>query len=131
MIHPERVSIMTKMAMMETGQNREQLNIARFRASDYMTQQAVFSLLAGTGCFIALGILWAAIRWEQMDTVIDLGHPALTALKFLVIYLVFLAAYMALSMEIYRRRYKAAHAYGEQYLERLTQLEAEMTQKDD
>ena len=131
MIRPERVRTMTRLAMMETGTEREKLNIARHRKSDYYAQQIVFSLFAGTLCFIALSILWGAIRWDDLDAVIDIGNPSAMAGRLLLTYLLFLLAYLGLSMLVFHKKYQAAHEYGMKYLDKLNELEAEMTQQEE
>ncbi len=124
MINKEKVSKMIKLSLMESGENESKLNIAKYRHADFITNQLILSITAGVCCFAGIEVLWIAVRWNQLNTIVKSNGVGELIKRSIIAFSIFLILYLGISFVIARRRYKKAVAYRESYLQKLQSLES-------
>ena len=109
MISKERVRHMTKLAEFENEESKACQKATQYFRRDYVAMELIKSFFAGTIAFGLLFVLWL------MD-MIGFG------IRIVMVYLVFLAAYLMITYIIYNRRYTKGRKQVKEYYNRLKRV---------
>ena len=123
MIWPEKVILMTKLASFEKREGRRVFKISKFFRSDYISVQLFTSLIAGTIGFALVVGLYVLYDIELlMGEMYNMDYFAF-ARKIVVLYLVFIVAYLAFTYLMYTIRYAGNRKELKRYYQNLKKLE--------
>ncbi len=64
---PERIKIMTKLAIMEQREGEEMMKICSYRRLDYMLTEMFRAFVAGSVCYILVLVLWFCYLWDTLN----------------------------------------------------------------
>lgn len=122
MINQEKVRDMTRMAAYEDGDGEMEIQVSTYRKKDYVALQLVKAFIFGTIAYGIMLVFWIAkaedflADIDSMDTITSIGFWVL------IIYFVFLAAYMVCSFFVARRQYDTCRRHSKAYLRRLRRV---------
>lgn len=123
MLNEEKIRIMTRAAIYEKGKGRADLKITAYGDSDYVRFNLLKTIIGATISFIfAAGLLvvykmdYFMANMMKFD-LMKLGREAL------VIYLVFIGIYIAISIIVYQAKYIAAKRRVNAYNDELEMIE--------
>lgn len=123
MLNEEKIRIMTRAAIYEKGKGREDIKINTYGGSDYVRFNILKTLIGVTigavlifGLYVVYNMEYFMANMMKLD-LMKLGR------ELLVIYLIFLAVYTAVSIIVYQRRYAAARKRLKFYNEELEIIE--------
>lgn len=125
MIHEEKVSNMTKMAVFEQREAKKWLPMRKYFRKDYISLQMIRSFLAGTLAYMLVLMAWGVYHAEEYIDHLDSLNYRILGKNILVGYLIFIGAYLVLTYIIYRVRYdigKTRWKYYQMCLKRVKRL---------
>lgn len=123
MLNEEKIRIMTRAAIYEKGKGREDLKITAYGDSDYVRFNLLKTVIGATIGFVLIVMLFAVYNMDYFMTnmmKLDLGK---LGREFLVVYLLFLAVYIAVSIIVYQTKYTIAKRRVRTYNEELEIIE--------
>ncbi len=122
MINNDKVKLMTKLAVYEEKQGKEDMSVANYFKSDYLSYQILKTVLAVTfGCIFILAMVIAYNMDYLMDKVLILNY-AYIGKWILVIYLLLIVVYVAVTWCGYRIKYMRSHERLAKYYKLLGKL---------
>lgn len=124
MINQDRVRAMTRMSILESGIGKKELKISTFRKFDYVLLQMLKGFFAGTICFAAFFVLWILWKWDTLNYYFSNADFEGFAIKVLIRYAIFLAAYLVLSAVTAARKYNISRQRREKYMRHLHHLDS-------
>lgn len=108
MIDVDRVKLMTRMASYENTQGKENKKIGNYFRSDYLAAQSIKSFIYGTVAFVIGLAIYIIYDLEVfLSEIYDMDLLAFGK-NVLTYYVIFIAAYVLLSLIYYIRRYSIA-----------------------
>jgi len=113
MISKERVRHMTKLSEFENEESK---------ACQKATQYFIKSFFAGTIAFGLLFVLWLFYDMENLVKKINDMNMIGFGIRIVMVYLVFLAAYLMITYIIYNRRYTKGRKQVKEYYNRLKRV---------
>ena len=123
MIQPEKVVLMTQLASFEKHEGRRVFKISKYFRSDYISVQLFTSLIAGTIGFALIVGLYVLYDIELlMGEMYNMDYFAF-AKKIVMLYLVFIVAYLAFTYLMYTIRYAGNRKELKRYYQNLKKLE--------
>lgn len=128
MINQDRVRKMTRLSIVESNDLEGRIHIASYARGNYLTLQMAVAIIAGTFCYLAVGLLLAATRMDWLNEQISSHGIRITNVQFLMGYVVFMALYLLLSYAVASYKYKDASEKTAEYLKSLNELNALYTQ---
>ena len=105
MISKERVRHMTKLAEFENEESKACQKATQYFRRDYVAMELIKSFFAGTIAFGLLFVLWLFYDMENLVKKINDMDMIGFGIRIVMVYLVFLAAYLMITYIIYNRRY--------------------------
>ena len=122
MIDVDRVKLMTRMASYEKTKGKENKKIGNYFRSDYLAQQTIKSFIYGTVAYLIGLMIYILYDLESfLAGIYDLDLIAF-AKSILIYYLIFMVAYIVLSLIYYIRRYSIARKSLRHYYNNLKKL---------
>lgn len=124
MIHAERVRQMIKLATYDEQNKERDKRPMRYYRKDYLTLEMVKSFFCGSIAYALILFAIAACLLEQGQD--ELGSADIVNLLVLVVvaYLVFMAAYFAITYHVYRERYEKGRKEARKYYVALKKVNA-------
>ena len=116
MISKERVRHMTKLSEFENEESKACQKATQYFRRDYVAMELIKSFFAGTIAFGLLFVLWLFYDMENLVKKIGFG------IRIVMVYLVFLAAYLMITYIIYNRRYTKGRKKVKEYYNRLKRV---------
>ncbi|MCR5377091.1 MAG: hypothetical protein K6E71_10130 [Lachnospiraceae bacterium] len=134
MINNEKIRLMTKLAVYENGDGREDMAVANYFRSDYIRHEILKTILAVTfGSLILLALVIAYKLDFILDNALDLNYKLLGR-QVLVAYLILQVVFVSITWIGYRIYYLRSHARLNRYYRLLSKVrkieEKEERQKD-
>ena len=130
MINQERVQKMTRLSLMESGQEGRRLYETSGSKSEYLVIQTVFSLISGTLCYGCMLVVFSCMRFGGRSSLSAvLGVRGMTA-ALLITYLIFLAVYTIFSNRIAMRRYRMDGEKKARFLKEADALYVSLTEEN-
>lgn len=122
MLDERKVKLMTKLALYEQTEGREDFKISEYYRKDYAGMHIIFSIIwvtIGYACVVALAAL-AGLQslMEHMSTGLVLTLGAAVAVGYLVVVIV----YAVITSHIYNKKHKNARQRVKKYNHDLTRL---------
>lgn len=119
MISKERVRHMTKLAEFENEESKACQKATQYFRRDYVAMELIKSFFAGTIAFGLLFVLWLFYDMENLVKKINDMDMIGFGIRIVMVYLVFLAAYLMITYIIYNRRYTKGRKQVKEYYNRL------------
>lgn len=134
MINNEKIRLMTKLAVYESGDGREDMAVANYFRSDYIRHEILKTILAVTfGSLILLALVIAYKLDFILDNALDLNYKLLGR-QVLVVYLILQVVFVSITWIGYRIYYLRSHTRLNRYYRLLSKVrkieEKEERQKD-
>ena len=134
MINNEKIRLMTKLAVYENGDGREDMAVANYFRSDYIRHEILKTILAVTfGSLILLALVIAYKLDFMLDNALDLNYKLLGR-QVLVVYLILQVVFVSITSIGYRIYYLRSHTRLNRYYRLLSKVrkieEKEERQKD-
>ncbi len=122
MINEERTKMMTRLALYETKAGKHELQITKYFPGDYVVVQMIWSFICGTLAFAIVVGLCALYNIEEL--MINLFRMDILdfARNILIIYIVFIAAYLGTCYVYLSYRYSKYKKRVNKFLLRLKEL---------
>lgn len=124
MINQEKVRDMARMAIYETGEGEKVLHISTYQRKDYVALQLLKAFFYGTASFAILLVFWISGQENLFLAIDSMGMLTGLLTSIVVIYIVFMAAYMTFSFFIARKQYDIAVRQSRAYRRRLRRVAA-------
>lgn len=132
MINEEKIKLMTKLAVYESGEGKEKMKIGSYRKKDYVSFRMIVSWLwVSVGYFILLGLYLFFQAEVFLESLYNMNF-LLLGVFVLVGYLVVIIIYLLVAHSIYTKRYKEARNSMKPYylnLKKLNKIYEEEKQK--
>ncbi len=122
MLNQEKVKDMTRMAIYESRSGEKELYVTSFRRGDYVALQLIKSLILGTIAAIIILALYFLRKPDFIEGLTTLENIKDLAINMGIFYIVFIAAYLALTFIWARRKYKLSKAHAEPYMRNLKRV---------
>lgn len=108
MLNEEKIRIMTKAAIYEKGKGKDDLKVTAYGDSDFVRFNLLKTLIGATVAFLLIvGLIIAYNMDFFMTNMMKLDLMKLGR-EFLVVYLIFMGVYAAVSIIVYQTRYTLA-----------------------
>ena len=122
MLNEERIKLMTKMASYEANEGKKNVSIGSYFRGDYIGLQVIRAVISGTvGFFIVFG-MYILYNFETLMADIYKMDLLKFGRRVIIIYLVFIVLYAAVSYGIYTYRYTRAKKSLKRYYNNLKKL---------
>ena len=122
MINEERTKLMTRLALYENKEGKKELQITRYFQGDYVAVQMRWSFVYGTVAFIIIAGLCALYNIEELMLNLFSMDILYFARNILVVYIVFIAAYLGICYTYLSYRYSKYKKRVNKYLLKLKEL---------
>ena len=122
MINEERTKLMTRLALYENKEGKKELQITRYFQGDYVAVQMLWSFVYGTVAFIIIAGLCALYNIEELMLNLFSMDILYFARNILVVYIVFIAAYLGICNTYLSNRYSKYKKRVNKYLLKLKEL---------
>ncbi len=122
MLNEERIKLMTKMASYEANEGKKNVSIGSYFRGDYIGLQVIRAVISGTvGFFIVFG-MYILYNFETLMADIYKMDLLKFGRRVIIIYLVYIVLYAAVSYGIYTYRYTRAKKSLKRYYNNLKKL---------
>lgn len=129
MLNEERILLMTRMAVYESGEGKKNGAIGSYFRGDYIGLQVLKAIISATISFVLVCAVLVLYNFDKiMDSLYDIDLFG-AAKKVIIAYLVVVAVYAVISYLIYSFMYKKARKKQKSYAANLRRL-SEMYQKE-
>lgn len=122
MISKERVRHMTKLSEFENEESKTCQKATQYFRRDYVAMELIKSFFSGTIAFGLLFVLWLFYDMENLVKKINDMDMIGFGIRIVMVYLVFLAAYLLITYIIYNRRYTKGRKQVKEYYNRLKRV---------
>ncbi len=123
MIDPKRITLMTKLAAYESGEGKKTLPIQRYFKEHDIVMHVIGTAFTTTLAYVILLFMWLGYQFEELMENIHRTNLLHLGGAVLLIYVVVLAFFVAVSYFVYRAKYNAAQKGLKAYLENLKKLD--------
>ncbi|MCI8483786.1 MAG: hypothetical protein HFH41_05555 [Lachnospiraceae bacterium] len=123
MLNEERIRLMTKMAVYETGEGREYMPIKQYYRRDYVSYEMIKTFITSTIAFGILFFFWMLYKMEDMTDFFNGKDLPELGIFILVRYIIFIVIYQVIAYIVYVRRYKKATASVKEYYSNLKKVQ--------
>lgn len=123
MLNKEKIRIMTRAAIYEKGKGREDLKITAYGDSDYVRFNLLKTVIGATIAFILIAALFVFYKMDFFMANMMKLDLMKVGREILVVYLLFIAAYTAVSIIVYQTKYTIAKRRVRAYNEELEIIE--------
>lgn len=122
MLSEERVKLMTKMAIYDSGEGKKNVSIGNYFRGDYIGLQVIKSVINGTIAFAIVLAMYVLYDFEIFMSDIYKMDLLLFGKSVMMVYLIFIVVYGFISYIIYTYRYKKAKRSLKIYYNNLKKL---------
>jgi len=119
MINTERVKNLTKIALYEQKEEKQQRQTGLFYKSDYIGKELIKSFFSATIAYGIMLILWAISSIEAFLKSINNLEIVQSVVMILLLYIGFLALYLFVTYLVYASRYKTGRVKLKEYVDLL------------
>ena len=116
MINTERVKNLTKIALYEQTEEKQQRQTGLFYRSDYIGKELIKSFFTGSVAYAIMLILWAISSLDTFLNSINNLEIVKSAVLIVLLYVGFLAIYLFVTYLVYLSRYKTGRARLKEYV---------------
>ena len=120
MVNEERVKQLYKIAIYEQNEEKQHREAGLYYRSDYIAKEVVKSFFSGSVAYFIMVSLWAISNWSLVLYQINTLEIVGTVVTTLILYVIFLAAYLFVTALVYYFRYKESKQKLDGYIENLT-----------
>lgn len=115
MVNEERLRHMIKMAQFDTRDGDACKPMMQYARKDYISMRLLGSFVSGTACFMVLLGMWGLYSMERL--VAEINQMDIRALieTVVVLYLLFMAAYLAVTYVVFHVKYTAGRRKVKRY----------------
>lgn len=122
MLNNRKIRLMTKLAIYEEGEGKEDIKLAKYYKSDYTRLQVLKTAIAVTVAFLCLVALGIIYKMEYiLNNALDINY-ALLGRRILGLYLGVMAVYLVLAALGYSMQYKKSRKKLAKYFRMLRKL---------
>lgn len=122
MINEERVKNMTRIAIYEKNQGKQQIDMCKYYKSDYVTYHTLQSFIYATIAFCMIGAAVVLLGMESLlEQINTLDYMAL-AKNILILYGLWIGVYFIISLIVYHIRYDRMKPGVKDYYQKLQLL---------
>ena len=122
MLDQRKIKIMTRLALYEETQGKEDFKVSEYYRKDYASMHMIFSVLWITAGFVCLGILIAVAVMDMILSELSTGLVVTLGAGAVLIYLMTVIAYLGITSHIYNEKHKQARQRVKRYNHGLTKL---------
>ena len=122
MLDERKVKLMTRMALYEEQQGREDLKVSAYYRKDYTSLHTLATILWVTAGYVCLTGLVGIGLYEKLMETMTIGIMLIIAIVVIALYLVVVIAYAVCSYTMYDKQHKEARARVKLYNHDLARL---------
>ncbi len=122
MLKPNKIRLMTELAIYEKNRKRDVFDISDFYENDYIAGQLFSSFVRYTICAAVIFILYVFLNSECIFTKINMDGAGAVLSNSFVAYIIGLIIYMLITYFVSRKRYKDARRGMLLYASKLKRL---------
>ncbi len=119
MVNEDRVKKLYKIAIYEETEEKEHRQVGQYYRSDYIGKEVVKSFFMGSIAYLIMAVLWIISNWDLVLHQINTLQIIDTAIVMIVLYAIFLIAYLFATAVVYYFRYKHSKKKLDVYMENL------------
>ena len=119
MVNEEHVKQLYKIAIYEQNEEKEHRQVGQFYRSDYIGKEVVKSFFTGSIASMIMVALWAISNWNLFMHQINTLEIVDTFVVVVILYVLFLAAYIFVTALVYYYRYKESKKHLDTYIKNL------------
>ena len=119
MVNEEHVKQLYKIAIYEQNEEKEHRQVGQFYRSDYIGKEVVKSFFTGSIAYMIMVALWAISNWNLFMHQINTLEIVDTFVVVVILYVLFLAAYIFVTALVYYYRYKESKKHLDTYIKNL------------
>ena len=119
MINQERVKQLYKIALYEKNEEKQCEDTGKFFKSDFIGKEIVKSIFSGTIAYGFMMVIWAICNLQVIEKILLNLEIVELGIKFGILYVGFLIAYLIITILVYHMRYKNGRKNLEEYIKRL------------
>lgn len=119
MVNEDRVKKLYKIAIYEETEEKEHRQVGQYYRSDYIGKEVVKSFFTGSIAYLIMAVLWIISNWDLVLHQINTLQIIDTAIVMIVLYAIFLIAYLFATAVVYYFRYKHSKKKLDVYMENL------------
>lgn len=124
MVNEDRVKQLYKIAVYEKNEEKIHRQAGQFYRTDYIVKEVFKSIVTGILAYAIMMVLWAMINWDLLIHKINTLEITGTVIVMLVCFVVFMAAYIFVTILVYVYRYKTSIKKVEEYVEELKRAQS-------
>lgn len=122
MLNENKVRVMTKMAMYESGQGEEDIKINRYYKRDYVSFKTLVSVLWMTIGYIMIVALGVCVFSDEILEQISVNFIIAFVIAIVALYLAILLLYVVGASRFYKKKYLDARHRLKKFNHNLTRL---------
>lgn len=122
MINEERVKRIYKIALYEKKEEKEKQLLEQYFRSDYIGKELIKSFFSGSLAYVAIIVLWLMGNWSELLRQINTLEIIDTVGDIVVMYIIFVFAYLVVTGVVYATRYKESKEKRDTYLKHVKRL---------
>ena len=119
MVNEDRVKRLYKLAIYEKNEEKKHRDVGQYYKSDYIAKELLKSFVSGTIAYAIMAVLWMISNWDLALHQINTLEIVDTVVVMLVLYSVFIAVYLIITIALYNLRYKESKKKLDVYVENL------------
>ena len=123
MINEERVKELYKMAVYDAHKERVDEQLCQFFMWDYIGKEMIKSFVTGTVIYALLVVLWGVGQMEMLEERLLKFQFADLIEKVVVLYLVFMALYLFVTLLVYSVRYASGKKRQRKYMKHMKNVQ--------
>lgn len=123
MLNEDKVKLMTNIAMFEKREGKRIFPLGRYFKGDYISTHIIRSFISYTFCFFMVTAVWILYSIDRLLNASDTDDLFRYGKRALLIYVVGLVVYLAITWRIYSERYDYAKRGLRVYQAKLRRLE--------
>lgn len=108
MINEEKVKELYHVALYDTKERKEYEQVSRYYMKDYLVKEVLKSFFAGTIAFMGLLALYIMYNMDVLLAEINSMDIMETAMRYILLYVAFMLAYIFVTILVYALRYTKA-----------------------
>ena len=108
MINEEKVKELYHVALYDTKESKEYEQVSRYYMKDYLVKEVLKSFFAGTIAFMGLFALYIMYNMDVLLAEINSMDIMETAMRYILLYVAFMLAYIFVTILVYALRYTKA-----------------------
>ncbi|MDD6290499.1 MAG: hypothetical protein PUA77_01730 [Lachnospiraceae bacterium] len=122
MINEERVRELFQMAVFDEREEKKCRPMGQYYMWDYVGKELVKSFFSGTIAFVLLVVLWGISDLTALTAYINGTELANLAIRFIVLYVAFMAVYLIVTAAVYCIRYDRGRRKLRKYVDHMKKV---------